>query len=141
MAVPEYEGCLALRSKTRKAMFFGASSSHLDWRNYNFFIGRDLGFPLKLGVCPFKFIGDARWMAGEGMLRNLERLKGHNWPIKDFLRHVKNDISLYGQALEYAIFKETIQPPGTILMKRARMGQPLAAQLSKLLRWGRSKET
>ncbi|PKA65683.1 hypothetical protein AXF42_Ash013097 [Apostasia shenzhenica] len=75
-------------------MFSGASSAHLDWRDYYFFVGGDLKIPLKPGVCPPEFIGDARWMAGEGTLRNLERLKGQNWPLKNFLRHVKNDISL-----------------------------------------------
>ncbi|PKA49485.1 hypothetical protein AXF42_Ash004025 [Apostasia shenzhenica] len=131
MAVPGYRGCLALRSKTRKAMFSGASSSHSDWRDYYFFIGGDLGIPVKPGVCPPEFIGDARWMAREGTLKNLEKLKGQNWPLKDFLRHVKNDISLYTQLLGYAVFKETIPPSGTVLMKRARRGQPPVMQLNK----------
>ncbi|PKA62937.1 hypothetical protein AXF42_Ash007733 [Apostasia shenzhenica] len=69
-------------------------------------------------------------MAGEGTLKNLEKLKGQNWPLKDFLRHVKNDISLNSQALGYVIFKETIPLPSTILMKRARRGQPPSTQLS-----------
>ncbi|PKA52627.1 hypothetical protein AXF42_Ash001608 [Apostasia shenzhenica] len=131
MAVPGYGGCLALRSKTRKAMLSGASSSHSDWRDYYFFVGGDLGIPLKPGVCPPELIGNARWMAGAKTLKNLEKLKGQNWPLKDFLRHVKNDISLYAQALGYAVFKETVSPPGTVLMKRARRGQPPAIQLSK----------
>ncbi|PKA48328.1 hypothetical protein AXF42_Ash021312 [Apostasia shenzhenica] len=70
-------------------------------------------------------------MAGEGTLKNLERLKGQNWPLKDFLRHVKNDISLYAKSLGYAIFKEVVPPPSAALMKRAKRGQPLAIQLSK----------
>ncbi|PKA48498.1 hypothetical protein AXF42_Ash017397 [Apostasia shenzhenica] len=131
MAVPGYGGCLALRSKTRKAMFSGASSFHSDWRDYYFFVSGDLRIPLKPGVCSPKLIGDAWWMAGSGTLKNLEKLKGQNWPLKDFLRHVKNDTSLYAQALGYAAFKETVPPPGTVLMKRARKGQPPAIQLSK----------
>ncbi|PKA52420.1 hypothetical protein AXF42_Ash019804 [Apostasia shenzhenica] len=131
MAVPGYGGCLALRSKTKKVMFSGASSSHSDWRDYYFFVGGDLGIPLKPRVCPPEFIGDARWMAGEGTLKNLEKLKGQNWPLKDFLKHMKNDIFLHAQALGYVVFKETIPPPGTILMKRARRGQPPSTQLSK----------
>ncbi|PKA55864.1 hypothetical protein AXF42_Ash018771 [Apostasia shenzhenica] len=45
MAVPGYGGCLALRSKSRKAMFSGASSSHSDWRDFYFFVGGDLESP------------------------------------------------------------------------------------------------
>ncbi|PKA66526.1 hypothetical protein AXF42_Ash003180 [Apostasia shenzhenica] len=52
MVVPGYGGCLALRSKMRKAMFSGASSYHSDWRNYYFFVGGDLGIPLMPGTCP-----------------------------------------------------------------------------------------
>ncbi|PKA48449.1 hypothetical protein AXF42_Ash019905 [Apostasia shenzhenica] len=133
MAVPGYDGCLALRSKTRKAMFSGASSSHSDWRDCYFFVGGDLGIPLKPGFCPFELIRDAKWMAGAGTLKNLKKLKGQNWPLKDFLRHVKNDISLYAQALGYAVFKEMVPTPGMVLMKSARRGQPPAIQLSKEL--------
>ncbi|PKA54988.1 hypothetical protein AXF42_Ash003625 [Apostasia shenzhenica] len=78
MAVPGYGGCLTLRSKTRKAMFSGASSSHLDWRDYYFFIGGDLGIPLTPGVCPPEFIGNTKLMAGPAILKNLERLKGQS---------------------------------------------------------------
>ncbi|PKA59541.1 hypothetical protein AXF42_Ash016565 [Apostasia shenzhenica] len=131
MAVLGYGGCLALRSKTRKVMFPGASSSHSDWRDYYFFAGGDLGIPLALGVCPPEFIGDAKWMAREGTLKNLEKLKGKNWPLKGFLRHVKNEISLYAKTLGYVIFKEVVPSPGAILMKRARRGQPPTIQLSK----------
>ncbi|PKA57238.1 hypothetical protein AXF42_Ash002542 [Apostasia shenzhenica] len=70
-------------------------------------------------------------MAREGTLKNLERLKGQNWPLKGFLRHMKNDISLHAKSLGYAIFKEVVPPPGVALMKRARRGQPPAIQLSK----------
>ncbi|PKA46617.1 hypothetical protein AXF42_Ash019358 [Apostasia shenzhenica] len=35
------------------------------------------------------------------------------------------------KALGYAIFKEVIPPPGTVLMKRAKRGQPPATQLSR----------
>ncbi|PKA64117.1 hypothetical protein AXF42_Ash005129 [Apostasia shenzhenica] len=70
-------------------------------------------------------------MAGEGTLKNLERLKGQNWPLKGFLRHVKNDISLHTKSPGYAIFKEVVPPPDVVLMKRARRGQPPAVQLSK----------
>ncbi|PKA61075.1 hypothetical protein AXF42_Ash005971 [Apostasia shenzhenica] len=107
-------------------MFSGASSFHADWKVYYFLVGGDLSIPLKPGVCPSEFTRDARWTAGEGTLRNLERLKGQNWPLKDLLRHVKNDISLYAKALGHAIFKETTPPPDTALMKRARRGQPPA---------------
>ncbi|PKA66091.1 hypothetical protein AXF42_Ash010501 [Apostasia shenzhenica] len=48
MVVPGYRGCLALRSKTMKAIFSGASSSHSNWRDYYFFVGGDLGIPLTL---------------------------------------------------------------------------------------------
>ncbi|PKA60197.1 hypothetical protein AXF42_Ash008256 [Apostasia shenzhenica] len=126
-----YGGCLALRSKTRNAMFSGASSSHSDWRDYYFFVGGDLGIPLTLGTRLPEFIGDVKWMAGQDTLKNLERLKGQSWPLKDFLRHVRNDISLHAKALGYVIFKEVVSPPGAVLMKRARRGQPPAAQLSK----------
>ncbi|PKA55407.1 hypothetical protein AXF42_Ash006609 [Apostasia shenzhenica] len=78
MAVPGYGGCLALRSKSRKAMFSGASSSHSDWRDFYFFVGRDLGIPLTPGVCPAEFIGDAQWMAGTSVQRSLEALKGQS---------------------------------------------------------------
>ncbi|PKA62347.1 hypothetical protein AXF42_Ash009231 [Apostasia shenzhenica] len=131
MAVPGYGGCLALRLRSRKAMFSGASSSHLDWRDFYFFIGGDLGIPLTPRVCPTEFIGDVQWMAGGAIQRNLEALKGKNWPLKDFLRLVKNDVSLYAKSQGYTILKEIVPPPGTMLMKRARRGQPPATQLSK----------
>ncbi|PKA52408.1 hypothetical protein AXF42_Ash019792 [Apostasia shenzhenica] len=70
-------------------------------------------------------------MAGEGTLKNLERLKGQNWPLKDFLRHIKNDIFLYAKSLEYVIFKEVVPSPGAVLMKKARRGQSPAIQLNK----------
>ncbi|PKA51458.1 hypothetical protein AXF42_Ash002823 [Apostasia shenzhenica] len=70
-------------------------------------------------------------MAGEGTLKNLERLKGQNWPLKGFFRHVKNDISLHAKSLGYVIFKEVVPPPGAALMKTVRRGQPPAIQLSK----------
>ncbi|PKA52419.1 hypothetical protein AXF42_Ash019803 [Apostasia shenzhenica] len=98
-------------------------------RDYYFFVGGDLGIPIMPGVCPPEFIGDAKWMAGEGTLKNLERLKGQRWPLKGFLRHVKNDISLYAKTLGYAVFKEVVSPPGATLMKRVRRGQPPAVQL------------
>ncbi|PKA56189.1 hypothetical protein AXF42_Ash011118 [Apostasia shenzhenica] len=78
MAVPGYGGCLALRSKSRKTMFSGASSSHSDWRDFYFFVGGDLGIPLTPGVCPTEFIGDVQWMAGTSVQRDLEVLKGQN---------------------------------------------------------------
>ncbi|PKA63856.1 hypothetical protein AXF42_Ash004866 [Apostasia shenzhenica] len=131
MAVPGYGGCLALRSRSRKTMFSGASSSHSDWRDFYFFVGGDLGIPLTPGACPTEFIGDAQWMAGTSVQKNLEVLKGHSWPLKDFLRLVKNDVSLYARSQGYTIFKEVVPPPGTVLMKRARRGQPPATQLSK----------
>ncbi|PKA65722.1 hypothetical protein AXF42_Ash013137 [Apostasia shenzhenica] len=131
MAVPGYGGCLAFRSKTRKAMFLRASSSHSDWRDYYFFVGGDLGIPLTPEVCLPEFIGDAKWMAGQDTLKNLERLKGQSWPLKDFLRHVKNDISLHAKALRYIIFKEVAPPHGSVLMKRARRGQPPVVKLSR----------
>ncbi|PKA54018.1 hypothetical protein AXF42_Ash016183 [Apostasia shenzhenica] len=131
MTVPGYKGCLALQSKTRKAMFSGASSSHSDWRDFYFFVGGDLGIPLTPGVCPTEFIGDAQWMAGTSVQRNLEALKGKSWPLKDFLKLVKNDVSLYAKSQRYTIFKEVAPPPGTVLMRRARKGQPPAVQLSR----------
>ncbi|PKA66176.1 hypothetical protein AXF42_Ash006873 [Apostasia shenzhenica] len=131
MAVPGYRGCLALRSRSRKAKFSGASSSHSDWRDFYFFVGGDLGIPLTPGVCHTEFIGDAQWMAGTSVQKNLEALKGHSWPLKDFLRLVKNDVSLYARSQGYTIFKEVAPPPGTMLMKRARREQPPATQLSK----------
>ncbi|PKA52984.1 hypothetical protein AXF42_Ash001965 [Apostasia shenzhenica] len=106
MMVLGYGGCLALRSKTRKAIFSGASSSHSDWRDYYFFVGGDLGIPLTPGVCPPEFSGDVKWVAGQETLRNLEKLKGQSWPLKDFLRHVKNDVSLHAKALGYNVLKE-----------------------------------
>ncbi|PKA55187.1 hypothetical protein AXF42_Ash003824 [Apostasia shenzhenica] len=112
-------------------MFSGASSSHSDWRDFYFFVGGDLGIPLTLGVCPTEFIGDPQWLAGGAIQRNLEALKGKIWPLKDFLRLVKNDVSMYAKSQGYTIFKEIAPPPGTVLMKRARRGQPPATQLSK----------
>ncbi|PKA48213.1 hypothetical protein AXF42_Ash021572 [Apostasia shenzhenica] len=106
MTVPGYGGCLALRLKTRKAIFSGASSSHFDWRDYYFFVGGDLGIPLTPGVCPLEFSGDVKWVARQETLRNLEKLKGQSWPLKDFLRHVKNDVSLHAKALGYNVLKE-----------------------------------
>ncbi|PKA48309.1 hypothetical protein AXF42_Ash021214 [Apostasia shenzhenica] len=126
MVVPGYGGCLALQSKTRKAMFSGASSSYSDWRDYYFFIGGDLGIPLMPGMCPLEFMGDAKSMAGSATLKTLEKLKGQSWPLKDFLRHVRNDVSLYAKTLGYAVLKEVIPPPSTVLMKRARRGKPPA---------------
>ncbi|PKA63181.1 hypothetical protein AXF42_Ash007977 [Apostasia shenzhenica] len=70
-------------------------------------------------------------MAGTSVQRDLEILKGQNWPLKDFLRLVKNDVSLYAELQGYTIFKEITPPPGTVLMRRARRGPPLATQLSK----------
>ncbi|PKA65837.1 hypothetical protein AXF42_Ash017362 [Apostasia shenzhenica] len=70
-------------------------------------------------------------MAEQDTLKNIEMLKGQSWPLKDFLRHVRNDTSLHAKALGYAIFKEVAPPPDTVLMKRARRGQPPATQLSK----------
>ncbi|PKA49387.1 hypothetical protein AXF42_Ash016576 [Apostasia shenzhenica] len=131
MVVPGYGGCLALRSRSRKAMFLGASSSHSDWRDFYFFVGGDLGIPLTPGACPTEFIGDAQWMAGTSVQKNLEVLKGQSWPLKDFQRLVKNDVSLYARAQGYTIFKEVVPPPGTVLIKRARRGKPPATQLSK----------
>ncbi|PKA65110.1 hypothetical protein AXF42_Ash013231 [Apostasia shenzhenica] len=131
MTVPGYRGCLALRSRTRKAMFSGASSSHLDWRDFYFFVGGDLGILLMPGVCPTAFIGDAQWMAGTSDHRNLEALKRQSWPLKDFLKLVKNDVSLYAKSQGYTIFTEVAPPPGAVLMRRARKGQPPAVQLSK----------
>ncbi|PKA46663.1 hypothetical protein AXF42_Ash021536 [Apostasia shenzhenica] len=131
MAVPGYGGCLALQSRSRKAMFSGASSLHSDWRDFYFFVGGDLGIPLTPGACPTEFIGDAQWMAGTSVQKNLEVLKGQSWPLKDFLRLVKNDVSLYARSQGYTIFKEVVPPPETVLMKRARKGQPPATQLSK----------
>ncbi|PKA53452.1 hypothetical protein AXF42_Ash012394 [Apostasia shenzhenica] len=130
MVVPRYGGCLALRSKTMKAMFSGASSSHSDWRDY-FFVGGDLGIPLMPSTCLPEFLGDAKWMAGQDTLKSLERLKGQSWPLKDFLRYVRNDVSLHAKVLGYTIFKEITPPPSTVLMKRARRGQPPATQLSR----------
>ncbi|PKA46361.1 hypothetical protein AXF42_Ash021458 [Apostasia shenzhenica] len=60
MAVPGYGRCLALQSKTRKAMFSGASSSHSNWRDYYFFVVGDLGIPLTPGTCLPEFEGDAK---------------------------------------------------------------------------------
>ncbi|PKA64467.1 hypothetical protein AXF42_Ash007212 [Apostasia shenzhenica] len=45
--------------------------------------------------------------------------------------HVRNDVSLHAKALGYIILKEVTPPPGMILMKRARRGQPPATQLSR----------
>ncbi|PKA56678.1 hypothetical protein AXF42_Ash012808 [Apostasia shenzhenica] len=131
MTVPGYGGCLALRSRSRKAMFSGASSSHSDWRDFYFFVGGDLGIPLTPGVCPTEFLGDAQWVAETSVQRSLEVLKGKNWPLKDFLRLVKNDVSLYAKSQGYTIFKEIDPPQGTVLMRRVRRGQPPATQLSK----------
>ncbi|PKA62611.1 hypothetical protein AXF42_Ash012198 [Apostasia shenzhenica] len=131
MTVPGYGGCLALRAKTRKAMFSGASSSHSDWRDYYFFVGGDLGIPLTPGVCPPEVYVDVKWMAGQDTLRNLGRLKGRSWPLKDFLRHVRNDISLHAKTLGYNVLKEVDPPLGTVQMKRARRGHPPATQLGK----------
>ncbi|PKA55676.1 hypothetical protein AXF42_Ash011968 [Apostasia shenzhenica] len=130
MTVPGYGGCLALRSKTRRAMFSGASSSHSDWRDYYFFVGGDLGIPLTPGVCPPEFSGEAKWVAGQETLRNLEKLKGQSWPLKDFLRHVRNDIFLHAKTLGYDVLKEVAAPSGVATMKRARRGHPVT-QLSK----------
>ncbi|PKA47477.1 hypothetical protein AXF42_Ash021742 [Apostasia shenzhenica] len=131
MVVPGYGGCLALRSKTRKTMFSGASSSHSDWRDYYFFVEGNLGIPLTPGTCPPELMGDAKWMAGSATLKILEKLKGQSWPLKDFLRHMRNDVSLHAKALGYAVLKEGIPPPGTVLMKRAKRGQPPTTQLSR----------
>ncbi|PKA56172.1 hypothetical protein AXF42_Ash011101 [Apostasia shenzhenica] len=98
MVVPGYGGCLALRSKTRKMMFSGASSSHSDWRDY-YFVGGNLGIPLMPETCPPELMGDAKWTAGSATLKTLEKLKGQSWPLKDFLRHVRNDVSLHAKAL------------------------------------------
>ncbi|PKA46021.1 hypothetical protein AXF42_Ash021326 [Apostasia shenzhenica] len=122
MVVPGYGGCLAMRSRSRKAMFSGASSSHSDWRDFYFFVGGDLGIPLTPGVCPAEFIGDPQWMAGTSVQRDLEVLKGQNWPLKDFLRLVKNVVSLYAKSQGYTIFKEITPPAGIVLMRRARRG-------------------
>ncbi|PKA55660.1 hypothetical protein AXF42_Ash006862 [Apostasia shenzhenica] len=70
-------------------------------------------------------------MAGQDTLQSLERLKGQSWPLKDFLRHVRNDVSLHAKALGYVIFNEVTPPPGTVMMKRAKRGQPPGTQLSK----------
>ncbi|PKA50078.1 hypothetical protein AXF42_Ash019596 [Apostasia shenzhenica] len=78
-----------------------------------------------------KLMGDAKWMAGSATLKILEKLKGQSWPLKDFLRHVRNDVSLHAKALGYAILKEVTPPPGTVQMKRVRRGQPPATQLSR----------
>ncbi|PKA64994.1 hypothetical protein AXF42_Ash011596 [Apostasia shenzhenica] len=43
----------------------------------------------------------------------------------------KNNISLNAKVLGYVIFKEVAPPHGSVLMKRARRGQPLVVQLSK----------
>ncbi|PKA54028.1 hypothetical protein AXF42_Ash016193 [Apostasia shenzhenica] len=112
-------------------MFSGASSSHSDWRDYYFFVGGDLGIHLKPRVCPLEFVGDAKWMVGTSIQKNLEMLKEQSWPLKDFLRLVKNDISMYAKVLGYVIFKEVAPLHDTDLMKRARRGQPPAVQLSK----------
>ncbi|PKA65416.1 hypothetical protein AXF42_Ash005750 [Apostasia shenzhenica] len=40
-------------------------------------------------------------------------------------------VSLHAKVLGYTIFKEVTPHPGTVLMKRARRGQPPATQLSK----------
>ncbi|PKA62629.1 hypothetical protein AXF42_Ash012216 [Apostasia shenzhenica] len=77
MAVLGYGGCLALRSKMRKAMFLGVSSSHSAWRDY-YFVGGDLGIPLTPGTCLSEFIGDAKWMTSADTLKSLERLKGQS---------------------------------------------------------------
>ncbi|PKA67279.1 hypothetical protein AXF42_Ash004772 [Apostasia shenzhenica] len=106
MAVAGYGGCLALRSKTRKVMFPGASSSHSDWRDY-YFVGGIWESPGARSL-PSWFIGDAKWMIGEGTLKSLERLKGQSWPLKGFLRHVKNDISLYAKMLGWARFRRSL---------------------------------
>ncbi|PKA60949.1 hypothetical protein AXF42_Ash006584 [Apostasia shenzhenica] len=93
-------------------------------------------------MCPPEFTGDAKWMAGTTILKNLRRLKGQSWPLKDFLRHVRNDVSLHAKALGYAVLKEVVPPPGTVLMKRARRGQPPATQLSKeIIEMGEEGET
>ncbi|PKA53706.1 hypothetical protein AXF42_Ash009202 [Apostasia shenzhenica] len=70
-------------------------------------------------------------MAGADTLKSLERLKGQSWPLKNFLRYVRNDVSLHAKALGYTIFKEVTPPPGMVLIKRARRGQPPATQLSR----------
>ncbi|PKA51708.1 hypothetical protein AXF42_Ash003075 [Apostasia shenzhenica] len=83
------------------------------------------------GTCPIELMGDAKWMAGSATLKILEKLKRQSWPLKDFLRYVRNDISLHAKALGYPVLKEVIPPPGMVLMKRARRGQPPATQLSR----------
>ncbi|PKA54366.1 hypothetical protein AXF42_Ash000199 [Apostasia shenzhenica] len=45
-------------------------------------------------------------MAGQDTLKNLERLKGQSWPLKDFLRHVRNYISMYAKALGSEVGEE-----------------------------------
>ncbi|PKA63324.1 hypothetical protein AXF42_Ash005219 [Apostasia shenzhenica] len=131
MAVPGYGGCLTLQSKMRKMIFSGTSSSHSNWRDYYFFVGGDLGIPLTPGTCLPEFVGDAKWMAGQDTLKNLERLKGWSWPLKDFLRHMRNDVSLHAKTLGYVVLREVATPPGTVLMKKVRRGEPPAAQLSR----------
>ncbi|PKA65095.1 hypothetical protein AXF42_Ash013216 [Apostasia shenzhenica] len=96
-----------------------------------FFVGGDLGIPLTPRVCPPEISEDVKWMVGQDTLRNLERLKGRSWPLKDFLRHVRNDISLHAKTLGYNVLKEVIPPLGTVLMKRARRGYPPSTQLGK----------
>ncbi|PKA48669.1 hypothetical protein AXF42_Ash018486 [Apostasia shenzhenica] len=125
MVVPGYGGCLALRSKMRKVMFSGASSSHSDWRDYYFFVGGDLGIPLTPGTCPPELMGDAKWMTGSAALKTLEKLKGQSWPLKDFLKHVRNDVS------QRQPFSRKSSHLLTVLMKRARRGQPPTTQLSR----------
>ncbi|PKA53722.1 hypothetical protein AXF42_Ash009218 [Apostasia shenzhenica] len=76
-------------------------------------------------------MGDAKWMAGSATLKTLEKLKGQSWSLKDFLRHVRNDVSMHAKALGYAVLKEVVPPPGMVLMKRVRRGQPPTTQLSR----------
>ncbi|PKA65148.1 hypothetical protein AXF42_Ash013269 [Apostasia shenzhenica] len=121
--VPGYRGCLALRSRTRKAMFSGASSSHSDWRDFYFFVGGDLGIPLTL---EFALPSSSETSKKEIVVF----LKWKEAEIPGSILFLASE-KYIAKSQGYTIFKEVVPPPGTVLMRRARRGQPPTVQLSK----------
>ncbi|PKA59328.1 hypothetical protein AXF42_Ash001422 [Apostasia shenzhenica] len=69
-------------------------------------------------------------MVGQDTLKSLERLKGQSWPLKDFLRYVRNDVSLHAKASGYHL-QESHHFSRHGYDEEARRGQPPVTQLSR----------